>query len=88
VVNSWSGGFQAQVVISNTGSGATSNWTASWTFPSGQQLASDWSGVFTQSGANVTVTSETYNGSIAPGSSLTIGFTATGTAPATLAVTC
>jgi endoglucanase len=88
VVNSWSGGFQAQVVISNAGSGATSSWKASWTFPGGQTLASDWSGVFTQSGANVTVTNEPYNGSISPGSSVTIGFTANGTAPTTLAVTC
>src|SRR5258708_3713550 len=72
VVNSWSGGFQAQVVISNAGSGATSSWKASWTFPGGQQLSSDWSGVFTQSGANVTVANEPYNGSISPRSSGTI----------------
>jgi endoglucanase len=88
VVNSWSGGFQAQVVISNAGTSAATSWTASWTFPGSQQLASDWSGVFTQSGANVTVTNESYNGSIAAGSSVTIGFTASGTAPATLTVTC
>jgi endoglucanase len=88
VVNSWSGGFQAQVVISNAGSGATSSWTASWTFPSGQQVASDWSGVFTESGANVTVTDEPYNASISPGSSVTIGFTASGTAPSSLSITC
>jgi chitin-binding protein len=88
VVSSWSGGFQAQVVISNSGSTATSSWTARWTFPGGQQLSSDWSGVFTQSGANVTVTNEPYNGSIAPGGSVTIGFTASGTAPSSLPVTC
>lgn len=88
VTNSWSGGFQGQVVISNTGSAATSGWTAGWTWPGGQQITSDWSGVFTSSGANVSVTNEPYNGSIAPGASVTIGFTATGTAPASLAVTC
>jgi endoglucanase len=88
VTNSWSGGFQAQVIISNAGSGATSSWAVSWAFPSGQQLSSDWSGVFTQSGANVTVANEPYNGSISPGSSVTIGFTASGTAPSSLSVTC
>ena len=88
VVNSWSGGFQGQVTIANTGSGATSNWKASWTWPGTQQVSSGWSGVFTQSGTSVTVTNEPYNGSIVPGSSVTIGFTATGTAPSTLAVTC
>ena len=88
MTNSWSGGFQAQVIISNAGSGATSSWAVSWAFPSGQQLSSDWSGVFTQSGANVTVANEPYNGSISPGSSVTIGFTASGTAPSSLSVTC
>jgi hypothetical protein len=56
VMNSWSGGFQAQVVISNAG-------------------------------ANVTVANEPYNGSISPGSSVTIGFTASGTAPSSLSIT-
>jgi endoglucanase len=88
VANSWSGGFQAQVVISNAGTGATSSWAVSWAFPGGQQLSSDWSGVFTQSGANVTVANEPYNGSISPGSSVTIGFTASGTAPSSLSITC
>ena len=88
VTNSWSGGFQAQVVISNTGTTATSGWTVGWTWPGGQQISSDWSGVFTTSGADVSVTNESYNGDIAPGGSVTIGFTATGTAPASLAITC
>jgi hypothetical protein len=44
--------------------------------------------VFTESGANVTVTNEPYNGSIASGTSVTIGFTATATAPSSLTVTC
>jgi endoglucanase len=88
VVNSWSGGFQAQVTVGNTGSSASSSWTASWTWPGTQQVSSGWNGVFTSSGEKVTVTNEPYNASIAPGSSVTIGFTATGTAPSTLSVTC
>ena len=44
--------------------------------------------MFTQSGANVTVANEPYNGSISPGSSVTIGFTASGTAPSSLSITC
>jgi endoglucanase len=88
VTNSWSGGFQAQVVIGNTGTVATDGWTVSWTWPGSQQITSDWDGVFTVSGANVSVTNESYNGSIAPGSSVTIGFTANGTAPSTLSVNC
>ena len=44
--------------------------------------------MFTQSGANVTVANQPYDGNISPGSSVTIGFTASGTAPSSLSVTC
>jgi endoglucanase len=88
VTNSWSGGFQGQVTVANTGGSATTSWTASWTWPGGQAVSSGWSGVFTSSGASVTVTNEPYNGAINPGSSTSFGFTATGTAPSSLTVTC
>jgi endo-1,4-beta-xylanase len=60
----------------------------SWTWPGSQQVSSGWNGTFTQSGTSVKVTNASYDGSIAPGSSVTVGFTATGSAPATLSVTC
>jgi endoglucanase len=88
VTNSWSGGFQGQVVISDTGSSAVSAWNAAWTWPGSQQITSSWNGVFTQSGTSVSVTNEPYNGSIAPGGSVTIGFTANGSAPSTLTISC
>jgi endoglucanase len=88
VINSWPGGFQAQVVIKNTGTAASSGWTMTWTWPGGQQVSNGWNGTFTQSGAGVKVTNASYDGSIAPGSSVTVGFTATGSASATLSVTC
>ena len=88
VTNSWSGGFQGQVTVSNAGGSAATGWKASWTWPSGQQVSSGWNGVFTSSGAAVTVTNEPYNGSINPGSSVSFGFTASGTAPSSLTVTC
>jgi len=67
---------------------AATGWRASWTWPGGQQVSSGWNGVFTSSGAAVTVTNEPYNASINPGSSVSFGFTASGTAPASLTVTC
>jgi cellulase/cellobiase CelA1 len=76
VTNGWSGGFQGQVTVSNAGDSAAAGWKASWTWPSGQQVSSGWNGVFTSSGAAVTVTNEPYNGSINPGSSVSFGFTA------------
>jgi endoglucanase len=88
VVNSWSGGFQGQVTLTNTGTVALSSWALSWTFPGSQEISGDWSGVFTQTGANVSVTNEPYNGDVAAGGTVTVGFTANGTAGSPTSVTC
>jgi endoglucanase len=90
LANSWAGGFQAQIVLTNTGTSPTSPWTLTWTFPGDQKIASMWTASYTQSGESVTAVNESYNATIAPGSSLTIGFTGTftssDTAPASFAV--
>lgn len=77
VTSSWSGGFQAQVVVNNTGGAATHGWTLGWTFPDGQRISNSWNGNATQSGSSVSVTNAGYNGALSPGSSATFGFTAT-----------
>jgi len=88
VVSGWAGGFQGQVVVTNTGSSTLSGWQLGWTFPGNQEISNLWSGSYTQSGGKVAVTSESYNGTLAPGASTTIGFTATysgsNTAPSSL----
>jgi endoglucanase len=76
VVNSWPDGFQAGITITNNGAAIT-NWTLAFTFPNDQQVSDGWNGTFSQSGQNVTVTSESYNGSLGTGASTTIGFTGT-----------
>ncbi|MEV4756264.1 lytic polysaccharide monooxygenase [Micromonospora sp. NPDC049559] len=85
VVNSWSGGFQGEVTITNRGSASINGWTASWTWPSGQSIGTLWNGSYTQSGSSVTVRSASYNGTLAPNGSTTFGFnastTGTNTAP-------
>ncbi len=78
ITNSWSTGFQAQVVLTNTGTSALSGWSLAWTFPGAQQINSGWTAVFTQTGANVTAANEPYNATIAPSGSVTMGFTANG----------
>jgi endoglucanase len=87
VVNSWQGGFQGQIVVSDTTT-AVSSWRLSWTWPGTQQLINGWNAVVTQSGTGVTAVNEPYNGNIAPGGSVTVGFTANGTVPASLPITC
>lgn len=74
-VNSqWNSGFTGDVKIRNTGASAVDGWTLGFTFPSGQKVASGWSGTWTQSGANVTVTDAGWNKSIAAGGTVALGF--------------
>src|SRR5579875_1509533 len=66
VTNQWSGGFTANLTVQNTGTSAWSSWTLTWSFPSSsQKISSGWNATFSQSGQNVTATSESYNGSVA-----------------------
>jgi cellulose 1,4-beta-cellobiosidase len=51
------------------------SWTLTWTWPGNQELTQSWNANYTQSGANVTLTNLSYNGSIAPGKTVTgVGF--------------
>jgi len=83
VAGAWTGGFQGEVMV-HAGTTAVNGWTVSFTFPGGQTLAQLWNGKATTSGSLVTVTNESYNGSIAAGSYTTFGFLGAGTAPATV----
>ena len=76
VVNSWPGGFQAGITLTNTGAPITS-WTLAFTFPDAQQISGGWSGIYTQNGQSVTVANESYNGSLGTGGSVSLGFTGT-----------
>jgi len=75
-----SSAFGAAITINNTGSTALSSWTLTWSFANGQTIpAGDlWNGNLTQTGANVTVTNLSYNGSIPAGGSYSgMGFNGT-----------
>jgi endoglucanase len=76
IVNSWPGGFQAGITITNDGP-AVSSWSLAFYFPDDQVVSGGWNGTFSQQGQVVEVTSESYNGSLATGDSASIGFTGT-----------
>jgi cellulose 1,4-beta-cellobiosidase len=84
VQNDWGTGFTLGVTITNNGPAITS-WTLAYTYSGNQTLSSGWSGNWTQSGKNVTVTNESYNGSLGTGANTQIGanfnYTGTNTAP-------
>ncbi|GCE50128.1 cellulase/cellobiase CelA1 [Thermosporothrix hazakensis] len=74
VSNQWPGGFTASITITNTGKTAINGWTLEFSFPGDQKVQQGWNAKFSQSGKEVTVTNESYNGSIAPGASVNPGF--------------
>ncbi|HET6532383.1 MAG TPA: cellulase family glycosylhydrolase [Actinoplanes sp.] len=91
--NAWQGGFQGSLTVRNTGGAAVNPWSVSWTWPAAVRLGSGWNATVTQTGTTVTAAAPSYSPALAAGASVTIGFTATGTAtpPATVklgAVTC
>ena len=79
VTNSWSGGLQAQVTLTNTGTAPINGWTLQWTFPGDEAISNLWNASFTQSGAQVTVQAASFDSTVAPGTSVSVGFTANAT---------
>jgi non-reducing end alpha-L-arabinofuranosidase len=73
----WAGGFVASITITDTGTSAISGWTLAFTFPGDQHITNAWNGSTSQSGANATITNASYNGTIAPGASTSLGFQGT-----------
>lgn len=82
--NSWPGGFQAQVTVTNTGTSATSGWTVGFSTPSGLTIQQVWNAAMTVNGSQVTITSAGYNGALPVNGSTTFGYLASysGTPPA------
>jgi xyloglucan-specific exo-beta-1,4-glucanase len=76
VTNQWPGGFQGDVLITNTGTAAINGWTLTWTYANGQVISQLWNGSYTQTGAAVTVKDAGFNGTIAPNTSAEFGFLA------------
>ncbi len=78
IVGQWPGGFEAILVLNNTGPTAINQWDLTWTFANGQSIYNLWTGAVTQNGANVSVQNLSYDGTIPAGGSYSgLGFLAT-----------
>ena len=84
VVNSWAGGFQLSVTVTNSGAVPATGWNVSFSWPGTQAITQIWSAAATQSGAAVSVTNASYDGALSVGGTATFGLLGSGTAPATL----
>lgn len=74
IASAWNSGFQGSVTIRNTGSTPVSSWTATATVASGATVTSAWNAAYTQSGTTLTFRPLSWNTTIPPGGTITIGF--------------
>ncbi|MFJ8534752.1 glycosyl hydrolase family 18 protein [Streptomyces sp. NPDC093591] len=74
----WGSGFEGKWTVKNTGTTSLSSWTVEWDFPSGTSVTSAWDADVTSSGTHWTAKNKSWNGTLAPGASVTFGFNGTG----------
>jgi chitinase len=74
----WGTGFGGQWTIKNTGTSSLSSWTVEWDFPSGTSVTSAWDADVTSAGTHWTAKNKSYNGTLAPGASVSFGFNGAG----------
>ncbi|MEY9857088.1 cellulase/cellobiase CelA1 [Catenulispora sp. GAS73] len=73
----WSGGFTANVTITNNSASVINSWSLAFSFPGDQKITNAWNASVAQNGTSVTAASLGYNASIAPGGSQSFGFQGT-----------
>ncbi|MGX1503819.1 UNVERIFIED_CONTAM: hypothetical protein RKD43_002444 [Streptomyces graminofaciens] len=72
--STWDGGYTGQYVITNETGEARTDWTLEFDLPAGTRISSLWNGEHTVDGQQVTVKPASWNKSLAPGASVTVGF--------------
>ncbi|MGW3951365.1 glycosyl hydrolase family 18 protein [Streptomyces sp. NPDC004752] len=74
----WGTGFEGKWTVKNTGTTTINSWTVEWDFPSGTSVTSPWDADVTSSGTHWTAKNKSYNGTLAPGASVSFGFNGAG----------
>ncbi|MCG8964453.1 MULTISPECIES: glycoside hydrolase family 18 chitinase [Streptomyces] len=74
----WGTGFGGSWTVKNTGTTTINSWTVEWDFPSGTKVTSAWDATVTNSGDHWTAKNVGWNGTLAPGASVSFGFNGTG----------
>ncbi|MEU6854992.1 cellulose-binding domain-containing protein [Actinacidiphila alni] len=70
--NEWSGGYTAQVRVTNLGAALT-GWRLTWTYAGDQRITSAWNATSVQSGHSVTAANAAYNGGVPGGGAVDFG---------------
>ncbi|WP_433551357.1 chitinase [Micromonospora zamorensis] len=74
----WGSGWEGKYTVTNGGSSTINGWSLAFELPSGTTLGSYWDALLTSAGQRHTFTNRSWNGTIAPGASVSFGFLASG----------
>ncbi|MBY8814558.1 chitinase [Streptomyces cinereoruber] len=74
----WGSGFGANWTIKNTGTTTLTSWTVEWDYPAGTSVTSAWDATVTNSANHWTAKNVGWNGTLAPGASISFGFNGSG----------
>ncbi|MGW6391494.1 glycosyl hydrolase family 18 protein [Streptomyces sp. NPDC055103] len=74
----WGTGFEGKWTVKNTGTTTLSSWTVEWDYPAGTAVTSAWDATVTSSGTHWTAKNVGWNGTLAPGASVSFGYNGTG----------
>ncbi|WP_055525653.1 glycoside hydrolase family 18 chitinase [Streptomyces graminilatus] len=74
----WGTGFEGKWTVTNTGTTSISSWTVEWDFPSGTSVTSAWDADVTSSATHWTARNKSWNGTLAPGATVSFGFNGVG----------
>ncbi|MCB5177832.1 glycoside hydrolase family 18 chitinase [Streptomyces sp. SMC 277] len=77
-VQDWGSGFEGKWTIKNTGTTTITSWTVEWDYPAGTRVTSAWDATVTNSGNHWTGKNVGWNGTLAPGASVSFGFNGAG----------
>ncbi|WP_185911131.1 glycoside hydrolase family 18 chitinase [Streptomyces sp. WAC07149] len=77
-VSDWGSGFEGKWTVKNTGTTSLSSWTVEWDYPAGTRVTSAWDATVTSSGNHWTAKNVGWNGTLAPGATVSFGFNGTG----------
>jgi len=82
-VQTWPGGFKAEITVSAVGA-PVNGWQVSWVLPPAQTVRQSWNVILATQGGRVEARNLDYNGAVRPGSATTFGLVAAGpgTSPA------
>ncbi|MGC4803508.1 chitinase [Micromonospora sp. DT233] len=74
----WGTGWEGKYTITNGGSATLSGWTVAFDLPAGTTIGNYWDALLINSGQRYAFTNRSWNGSVAPGASVSFGFLVVG----------